>query len=283
MMESELGGLQARALTVSSSRLAHKIREELGGEYSYVLSSGGKKVQINLGAMSGVKAGDLYLVYADGREILDIDGNPLEMEKHSIAVLKTVEVQNSYSVCDVVPQGGNPALIHRGQKIEPISKETARDLSKRNAFVKELPRKPSGTFEEIFGNDRPPVENAPSTERVAEQEQPPSRPAPLRSERPLENKSTDPGKVVMTYSLAPGEMNNRRIAHINARKLNGQKAYDQYRQLADSYEGDYLAAYKAGEAAQKLKKKDEAREWYGRALEVNPDYEPAQKAMEKLK
>jgi tetratricopeptide (TPR) repeat protein len=87
----------------------------------------------------------------------------------------------------------------------------------------------------------------------------------------------------MTYSLAPGEMNNRRIAHINARKLNGQKAYDQYRQLADSYEGDYLAAYKSGEAAQKLKKKDEAREWYGRALKINPDYEPAQKAMEKLK
>ncbi|MDR2180688.1 MAG: hypothetical protein LBP21_10300 [Synergistaceae bacterium] len=280
MMEAEFGGLKARALTAASSRLAHKIREELGGEYSYVLSSGGKKVQVNLGAMSGVKAGDLYLVYADGREILDIDGNPLEREKHNIAVLKVVETRNNYSVCDVVPDGGNPALVQRGQKIEPISKETAKDISKRKAFVKELP-KSSGTFEEIFGNDRAPGDPSPAP--VGEQPAPHPGTAPLRSDRPLENKSTDPGKVVMTYPLASGELNNRRIAHINARKLNGQKAYDQYRQLADSYQGDYLAAYQAGEAARKLKKNDEAREWYGRTLAINPDYEPAQKALEKLK
>jgi curli biogenesis system outer membrane secretion channel CsgG len=278
MVESEFGGLKARALTAASSHLAHKIREEVGGEYSYVLSSRGKEVQINLGVTSGVKTGDLYLVYADGREILDIDGNPLEREKHNIVVLKAIDVQNSYSVCDVVPEGGNPALVRRGQKIEPISRERARDLSKRKAFVKELPRS-SGTFEEVFGDGTPSDRNlAPDQE-----EQAPSRPAPVRADRPRENQSTDPGKVVMTYPLAPGEANNRRIAHINARKLNGQKAYDQYCQLADSYDGDYLAAYRAGETAQKLRKKDEAREWYGRALEINPDYEPALKAMEKLK
>jgi tetratricopeptide (TPR) repeat protein len=279
MIETEFGGLKARALTAASSRLAHKIREEVGGEYSYVLSSGGKQTHINLGATAGVKVGDLYLVYADGKEILDIDGNPLEREKYNIVVLKVIDVQNSYSICDVVPEGGSPALVQRGQKIEPISRERAKDLSKRKAFVRELP-KSSGTFEEIFGNgDVSP--NQP--ERV--EEQTPSRPAsaPLRADRPLENKSTDPAKVVMTYPLAPGEVNSRRIAHINARKLNGQKAYDQYCTLADSYDKDYLAAYQAGETAQKLKKKDEAREWYGRALTINPDYEPALKAMEKLK
>jgi curli biogenesis system outer membrane secretion channel CsgG len=279
MIETEFGGLKARALTAASSRLAHKIREEVGGEYSYVLSSGGKQVHINLGATAGVKVGDLYLVYADGKEILDIDGNPLEREKYNIVVLKVIDVQNNYSICDAVPEGGNPALVQRGQKIEPISRERAKDLSKRKAFVKELP-KSSGTFEEIFGDG----DVSPSQpERV--EEQTPSRPAsaPLRADRPLENKSTDPAKVVMTYPLAPGEVNSRRIAHINARKLKGQKAYDQYCALADSYDRDYLAAYQAGETAQKLKKKDEAREWYGRSLAINPDYEPALKAMEKLK
>jgi hydrogenase maturation factor len=186
--EGEFGELEARAIDAVVLRLAHKIREELGGEYSYVLFSEGKKVQIDLGAMSGIKVGDFYLIYADGREFLDVDGNLIGREKHNIALVKVAEVQNSYSVCDVVPKGGDSALIHHGQKIEPISREAGQNLIKRGDFAKVLPRS-SGTFEEIFL----PNDSAPS------------RPAP-RSDRPQENKSTDPGKVVMTYPLAPGEM-----------------------------------------------------------------------------
>ncbi|MDR1516246.1 MAG: hypothetical protein LBS45_11180, partial [Synergistaceae bacterium] len=62
-----------------------------------------------------------------------------------------------------------------------------------------------------------------------------------------------------------------------------QEAYDIFTTLADRYYGcNYLSAYWAGAAAEKLKHADNARRWYKRALEVNPDYKPAQDALAKL-
>jgi tetratricopeptide (TPR) repeat protein len=99
----------------------------------------------------------------------------------------------------------------------------------------------------------------------------------------FENTSTDPVKVIPTYGLPTGEANTRRIAHINAQKLRGQKAYDMYVELANSHGGDYLAAYQAGEAARKLRKNDDAKVWYDKALAINPNYKPAQDARKKMK
>ncbi len=94
-----------------------------------------------------------------------------------------------------------------------------------------------------------------------------------------ENKSTDPSKVIATYGLPAGEANTLRIKHINIRKFgNSQKAYKAYADLFESNKGDYLAAFMAGEVARNLKDKERAKTWYNKALEINPDYEPAQKA-----
>ena len=99
-----------------------------------------------------------------------------------------------------------------------------------------------------------------------------------------ENYSTDPAKVIATYyNLSSGEKNTLRIHHLNLRQYGtSKKAYDEFTKLFEAYEGDYLAAYKAGEVAQALRDIDNARYWYGKALEINPDYEPAQKALRKL-
>jgi curli biogenesis system outer membrane secretion channel CsgG len=94
----------------------------------------------------------------------------------------------------------------------------------------------------------------------------------------FENKSTDPAKVIATFPIDEGDKNLRRIGHLNAQKLTGQKAYKAYIELVNSYSGDYLAAYQAGEEARKLKKIDEALKWYDQALSINPSYEPAQRA-----
>ena len=45
---------------------------------------------------------------------------------------------------------------------------------------------------------------------------------------------------------------------------------------------DYLAAFRAGEIARSMKKKDDARTWFERALDINPDYVPAQRALSRL-
>ena len=99
----------------------------------------------------------------------------------------------------------------------------------------------------------------------------------------FENKSTDPAKVIATYALSSGEKNTLRIKHLSINKQGKkQKAYDEFVKLVEEYGNDYLAAFKAGEVAQALGDKDNAELWYNKALEINPNYEPAQKAKEKL-
>ena len=115
----------------------------------------------------------------------------------------------------------------------------------------------------------------------------PSTPAPTVTTADAghgyENSSTDPAKVIATYDLSSGEKNTLRIRHLNLRQYGKKKkAYDEFVKLFEEYNGDYLAAYKAGETAQALRDTENAKYWYDKALEVNPDYEPAQKAKEKL-
>ncbi|MBR1418289.1 MAG: hypothetical protein IJ576_04930, partial [Synergistaceae bacterium] len=101
--------------------------------------------------------------------------------------------------------------------------------------------------------------------------------------RAFENKSTDPAKVIDTYGLPSGDANTRRVAHINAKKIrNKRDAYSKYVELANSYSGDYLAAYKAGEAALSLGDRNNAKVWFDKALNINPSYEPAQNAKTRL-
>ena len=99
----------------------------------------------------------------------------------------------------------------------------------------------------------------------------------------FENYSTDPGKVIPTYDLPSGQKNTLRIRHLNLRQYGKRKkAYEEFTKLYEEFNGDYLAAYKAGEVAQALRDNENAEFWYDKALEINPDYEPAQKAKEKL-
>jgi hypothetical protein len=293
--DGKFSGGEASAIADAVATLAHDVRATLGGENSHVISAAGDDIVIDVTAP---REGILYLVYSDGRRLTDMRGNLIGMDKVPIAVIKVRDVNTGHSVASVVPNGGNKSLIRRGDKVEPVSPEKAKQLANGKKFATSRPREQSGVFESLFGKDggsspsQPQV--SPASANLAGASQPgsgsaapiqartPKTLAPSSAGRSRENTSTDPVKVIPTYGLSTGEANTRRIAHINAQKLSGSKAYDKYVELAKSYDGDYLAAYQAGRFAQQLKKNDEAKAWYDKALTINPDYKPAQDAKKKI-
>ena len=298
--ESSLAGLEGEAVDNAVSKLGQRIRELVAGEYSQVLSAGGSDITLNVGASSGARMGGLYKVYADGSEVFDMDGRVIGRKTINIAVVKIIEVQNEFSVANVVKNGGNPANIYRGDKITPISAGEAKELAKRKAFPAKRQR-PSTNLDNLNEEDlserlsdiaqEQGVETGTESKREAPEVSVASVPSVNRNSSPVkksansgrENKSTDPVKVIPSYGLPSGEANTRRIAHINARKLGSRRsAYNKYVELANSYDGDYLAAFRAGEIAQDLGMRDEAMTWFDKALAANPKYEPAQKARDKL-
>lgn len=179
----------------------------------------------------------------------------------------------------------NIAIANAVAKLAPSIQKalTGRDtlsasLNPSPKSAKRPSRTPSRTTRKT---SRPKTQTPPATELQEDEE--PSVPNVSTASHEYENKSTDPAKVIKTYGLSSGETNSLRIRHINLAKMgNTKRAYNEYVKLAEEHENDYLAAYKAGEIARRLRNKDDARSWYEKALEINPDYEPAQQALAKL-
>lgn len=285
---SDSGRIQEAAISDAVAKLGYRLKEAVVGEYSQVLKAGGRDIYINIGATSGARPGNLYKVYMDGEEIYDMNGRSLGKNETPLAVIKVDTVENDYSIARIVKGGGNPANIQRGDKVEPISQGEAKKLkipSKRphhyigtsNLEGAELDNR----LENLSANQGGPGLGGPSAASVT----PSPSPAPVakkKASHAYENYSTDPGKVIKSYGLPSGQENTLRISHINANKLNNKRAYDKFVELANANKEDYLAAFRAGETARSLGDRDSAKQWFERALKINPNYEPAQKALEKL-
>lgn len=297
LAEGTFDGLESRAISDSVTRLAARIRGTLGGESSHVLSVSDKEATIDIGSSMGAKEGALYLVYADGKTILGMNGETIGQERLALAVLKVREVAPAYSHCTFV-KGGKAALVRRGDKVEPISNRMIKSLK----YASSRPSASSGTFDHIFGNapqdgSAPAAEPAPTDETPAsntpEQPKPADEPAkgdqkatdqPTKAEPKAipgfdPNQSTD-SKVIETYALSGGDKNLLGIMQRNAynKFKNGKykDAYAEFSRAADAHPTvNYLSAYWAGVSAHKLKKEAEALKWIEKALAINPDYQPA--------
>ena len=173
----------------------------------------------------------------------------------------------------------NTAIAQAAAKLSPQIEEAITGEDTLTEILSAKPKKAKKSSA-VKQRSRKKAEKQVSLQPVAES----SSAAEVSSAKPaFENKSTDPAKVIKSYGLSSGEANTLRVKHINAAKLgSSKKAYDAYTKLAEENANDYLAAFKAGEIASKMRKKDDARKWYTKALEINPDYEPAQKALAKL-
>ena len=89
--------------------------------------------------------------------------------------------------------------------------------------------------------------------------------------------------MISSYGLRKSDEDALKAKHRKLSKMgNTAAAYREYSKLFDETGNDYFAAFKAGEVARALKKKSNAKMWYNKALEINPNYAPAKKALSKL-
>ena len=225
-------------------------------------------ITLNRGASFGVHSGDLYLVYMDGKAIRDIDGTVLGVEALNIAIVEVFDVQDRYSRASIFrlkpphhhTYTGDTAFIHAGDKARSISHEEVSTIIKQGLYTDSRQDNNASTTYNPFPISELGVLSYSNLERI----------------------STNPNKVIAGYDLTDEEKQARISAH---RKLvtaqRDRNTYNSYVALANSYDGDYLAAYQAGATALALGMIPEAYGWYGRALEINPDYKPAQDGRDK--
>lgn len=137
----DISGVEAAAISDASSRLSYKLREALTGEYNQVLETDGNEITLSIGSISGAQVGKLYRVYVDGKEIFDANGNSLGKKMNDIAVVKIVDVQRDFSIAAIADKkAGNIRLIHRGDKIYPITSSELKSLISRKVFPKTRPQ-----------------------------------------------------------------------------------------------------------------------------------------------
>lgn len=296
--EAEFDGIEARAIADAVSVLGHKLRDAMAGESSHIIAITNDGYAIDVQA----KEGALYLVYADGKAILDMNGNMIDREKIPFAVLKVRDSNSGHSVATLT-QGCKGDQIRRGDKIEPISPAKAKQLLEGKKFASNRPSASSGTFDQIFGGGgapaaapTPTATPAPAVDEAPVTPATPAAPTPVRPAitpaAPAKeiagfdpNTSSD-AKVIETYPIDSKLINNigimQRASYNQYRNGKNQAAYDGFVRAFEAYDGNYLSAYWAGMASLKLKKKDEAAQWFDRALAINPNYKPAQDAKGKL-
>ena len=261
--------LRDSAVSDAVARIGQRIKEAVAGEYPQVLRVSGGDIFIGLGATSGAKTGNLYKICLEGEEITDMRGKVVGRETTVIAIVRIEDVKNDYIVARVIRKGGNPANIQRGDRVEASSGGEAETLIKRKAFPDRRPRK---RFSDA---------DIDSSLHSAAREYTPE-PEPVHARR-LENSSTDPSRVIPTYGLPAGEAKAREELHRKLQRAGrNAKTYARYSEMANSFDGDYLAMYQAGVIAQSMGRKREASQWFDRALKANPNYEPARKAKENV-
>ena len=112
----------------ASSKLAYKFLEELTGAQSLITDIDGSEITINRGSLSGVRKGNLYLVYSGTKKKYD-----------DIAVIRVKDVRTNFSYAELVKNAGNISVLRISDTIAPISKEEANTIIRRKKFVKSRP------------------------------------------------------------------------------------------------------------------------------------------------
>ena len=273
------GGLEDSAIEEAVSRISQRVLEAAVGDYMQVLAAEGRDITLSIGAVSGARQGALFRVNAEGGDVYDMKGNVIGKRSKPVAIVQIVEVDNEFSIARVIKDGGNASLIRRGDKIRAVTSGEAQDLIKRKELASSRPR--SFGYGADLGNVDDRLDDISSEQGTSGRYDTGSHVPERRPARGLENDSTNPERVVPTYGLPDGETKARIQLHKNLQRSGKTRnVYNRYVELVRTHSGDYLAAYQAGMTALALGMRNEAMEWFDKALEANPNYVPAIQAKE---
>jgi len=114
----------------------------------------------------------------------------------------------------------------------------------------------------------------------------PQQPQQQQLRRDFNPNVSEEAKVIETYPITASQAELLIKGHNDAVSRFGRKdyrdAYRRFNRLLDDYNGNYLAAFWAGRTAERLGNKENALRLYNKALEINPNYVPAQSARDEL-
>ena len=295
---TQYGGVGSQAAMKAVKRTVRELERRIGGVAYHVIKVTPQRALIDMGSAKGAAKGDLYGVYEEGEPIRAIDGSIIDAEKVYHALVKVVEVKPNYSLCAYVKGKGGPASIRVGDLLDEIDPgESARSLPvAAERLVPDAPPDPSGEPPlPGQGAGAPPKKPSPDAPLPkggrAGKVLPPGTYAdeggPVFRDNPPVNVNTcADDRLFSAYNLPANRLSNLRIIYRNGQRSYkaGQyrSAYSMFNRSARENGFDLLNAYWAGMSALKCGDKKNARKCFDAVLAVNPNYQPAQKAIKQL-
>lgn len=289
---TQYGGVGSQAAMKAVKRTVRELERRIGGVAYHVIKVTPQRALIDMGSAKGAAKGQLYGVYEEGEPIRAIDGSIIDAEKVYHALVKVVEVKPNYSLCAYVKGKGGPASIRVGDLLDEIDPgESARSLP-----VTAERLAPDAPAPEITGSETPPEPTVPDaplppksdkTGKISVPGQYADEGGPVFKDNPPVNVNncTD-DRLFSAYNMPANRLSNLRIIYRNGQRSYkaGQyrSAYSMFNRSARENSFDLLNTYWAGMSALKCGDKKNARKCFDAVLAVNPNYQPAQRALKQL-
>jgi hypothetical protein len=312
-MEEEFGELTSRAIVSAAALLGRAVRGVAGEKDPLIVSVAEGEFRANAGAKNGVKTGDQYVVFAQSHW----DKVPIALiQAREVGESGSVFVPVRSSGARVLRGDGLTPIDREGAKNvrlsasrepappdeEPMENTISADITvsadngggNADDLIDALARRAEAGGTVIItavSSDKtdsavPAASRDYSTPAWTPASPGAGAPHEIRAGTVDRDRSTGLD-VIETFPLSPIDRSDLHIKQRDARNLYERgrygEAFDIFRRLADSYKGNYLSAYWAGIAALRLGNKKDAETWFDRALAINPNYQPAAEAKEKVK
>lgn len=129
-------GIEEAAIAEAVFRVSFKIREALGGDRIQVVDVTAKELTVNAGKNWGIGKGNLFGVYSEGLEVKNLDGSSMGRKKTLLAVVRVSDVQEDFCYAQILKNGGKASSLHKGDKLEPLTKKEVDALIRQKFFSK---------------------------------------------------------------------------------------------------------------------------------------------------
>lgn len=291
---TQYGGVGSQAAMKAVKRIVRELERRVGGVAYHVIKVTPQHAFIDMGSAKGAAQGQLYGVYEEGELIRALDGSIIDAEKIYHALIKVVEVKPNYSLCAYVKDKGGPASIRTGDLLDEIEA----GASARSLPVVERPivhNTPDFLTAGIATHCDPNVHDAsPSSpqkntaRKGSAQRLYADKGGPVFKDNPDVNlDSCTDEQLFNAYNMPANRLSNLRIIYRNGQRYYkaGQysNAYSMFNRSVCENSFDLLNTYWAGMSALKCGNMKNARTCFDAVLAINPAYQPAQKALKKLR